>query len=91
MVRPGLAIDEIQHAVMGAAKAIAHQQAVGVADEIAISEEKQFDQVEHRLLRQGLVGSSGAGGRGQAARAGGLAVLSRLALQSISMTASSCA
>ena len=43
------AVDEIQHAMMGAAEIVAQQQPVGVADEIAIGEKQGLDQVEHRL------------------------------------------
>jgi len=42
----GIAIDEMQHAMMGAAEVELLQHLVGVADEIAIGEEQQFDQIE---------------------------------------------
>ena len=50
MVRPGLAVDEMQHPVMGAAEAVVGEDPVGIADEIAIGEEQQFDQVVGRPL-----------------------------------------
>ena len=40
----------MQHAMMGAAETVGLEQPVGVADEIAIGEEQQFDQVEQRRL-----------------------------------------
>ena len=43
------AADKMQDAVMRAAKAVIFEQPVGVADEIPIGEEQEFDQVEHRL------------------------------------------
>ena len=45
----GIAVDEMQHAVMGAAEAELGQHLVGVADEIAIGEEQQLDDVPDRL------------------------------------------
>src|SRR5208282_6447836 len=47
-------IDEIEHAMMGASEVIAQQQPIRIADEVAIGEKEQFDQVEHRLLRDFL-------------------------------------
>ena len=39
------AVDEMQDAVMGAAEAVFGEDAVGIADEIAIGEEQKLDQV----------------------------------------------
>ena len=36
----------MQHAVMGAAEAVIGQDTVGIADEVAIGEEEQLDEVE---------------------------------------------
>ena len=44
----GMPADEMQHAVMSAAEAVGLQHAVRVADEIAIGEIEQLDQVVHR-------------------------------------------
>ena len=45
----GIAIDEVQHAVMSAPEAELRQDLVGVADEIAIGKEEQLDQIPERL------------------------------------------
>ena len=42
----GIAVDEMQHAMMRAAEAELGQHFVGIADEIAIGEEQQLDEVE---------------------------------------------
>ena len=63
MVSPGLAVDEVQHAVMGAAEAVVGEDAVGVADEVAIGEEQQLDQVVGRLARRGCRRSPADGRR----------------------------
>src|SRR6266545_3691666 len=44
-----IAIDEMQYPVMGAAEAEFHQDVVGIADEIAIGEKQQLDDVPDRL------------------------------------------
>ena len=41
--QPGLAVDEMQHPVMGAAEAVVGEDLVGVGGEIAIGEEQQLD------------------------------------------------
>ncbi len=38
-------VDEMQHPVMGAAEANLRQDRIRIADEIAIGEEQQFDQI----------------------------------------------
>ena len=43
-----MTVDEMQHAMMRTPEGEAFEKPVGVADEIAIGEEEQFDQVEHR-------------------------------------------
>ena len=45
----GIAVDEMQHAVMRAAEAELGQHLVGIADEIAIGEEQKLDEVPVRL------------------------------------------
>ena len=45
-----IAVDEMQHAVMRAAEAELGQHLVGVADEIAVGEEQQLDDVPDRLV-----------------------------------------
>ena len=46
----GIAIDEMQHPVMGAPEAEFRQYLVGITDEVAIGEEQELDQVvRHRL------------------------------------------
>ena len=47
----GIAVDEMQHPVMGAAEAELGQHLVRVADEIAIGEKQQLDDVPDRLGR----------------------------------------
>ena len=42
--------DKIEDAMMGAPKSISFEQPIGVADEIAIGEKEQFDQIIHRLF-----------------------------------------
>ena len=54
---PGIAVDEVQHAVMGAAKAFLIQNTVRIAGEIAISEEQGFD-IPIELIMPRLRGSS---------------------------------
>jgi hypothetical protein len=49
-----LPIDEMQHAVMRAPKRQSFQQAIGIADEVSIGKEQQFDKVEHRLLARSI-------------------------------------
>ena len=49
----GIAVDEMQHPVMGAAEAELVQHLVGIADEIAIGEEQKLDDVPDRLGRRG--------------------------------------
>ena len=48
-LQPRIAADEMHHAVMGAAEAERLQHMVGVADEIAIGEKQQLDDVPARL------------------------------------------
>jgi hypothetical protein len=45
-----IAVDEMQHAVVGAAEAELRQHVVGIADEVAIGEEQQLDDVPDGLL-----------------------------------------
>src|SRR5665213_14551 len=45
----GIAVDEMQHTVMGAAEGELAQHLVRIADEIAVSEEQQLDDVPGRL------------------------------------------
>ena len=45
----GMAGDEMQHAVMRAAEAEFGEGLVGVADEVAVGEKQQFDEVPDRL------------------------------------------
>ena len=47
-----IAVDEMQHAVMRAAEAELAQHLVRIADEVAIGEEQQLDDVPDRLLRR---------------------------------------
>ena len=49
-----LAVDEMQDAVMGAPETVLVQDPVGIADEVAIGEEEQLDQVVGRLLGQDI-------------------------------------
>ena len=58
----GIAVDEMQHPVMGAAEAELGEHLVGVADEIAVGEEQQLDDVPDRLRRR-RPGTLGAGRR----------------------------
>ena len=46
----GIAVDEMQHAVMRAAEVGLRQDRVGIGDEVAIGEEQELDQVHHRVL-----------------------------------------
>src|SRR5262245_36373427 len=46
----GIAIDEMQHPVMGAPETEFRQHVVGIADEIPISEEQELDDVPDRLV-----------------------------------------
>ena len=48
-----LAADEMQDAVMGAPEAVFVQDPVGIADEVAVGEEEQLDQVVGRRARPG--------------------------------------
>ena len=48
-LHPRVAIDEMQHPVMGAAEAEFRQHLVGIADEIPIGEEQELDDLPHRL------------------------------------------
>ena len=56
-VRPGLAVDEVQHAVMRPPEAVVGEDPVGVADEVAIGEEQQLDEVVGRLLGERRAGA----------------------------------
>ena len=53
MVRPGWRLDEMQDAVVGAPETVFVQDPVGIADEVAIGEEEQLDQVVGRAARPG--------------------------------------
>ena len=46
---PGIAIDEMQHPMMGAAEAQFEQHLVRIADEIAIGKKQQLDDVPDRV------------------------------------------
>src|SRR5262249_31166905 len=48
-----VAVDKMQHAMVRAAKSKLLQHLVGVADEVAIGEEQEFDEVPDRLRRLG--------------------------------------
>ena len=57
----GIAVDEMQHAVVGAPEAELRQHVVGIADEVAIGEEQELDDVPDRLVRhvpRGLAGGT---------------------------------
>ena len=45
----GMAVDEVQHPVMRPAEAELGQHVVGIADEVAVGEEQQLDEVPDRL------------------------------------------
>ena len=69
----GIAVDEVQHAMVGAAEAEFCQHLVGIADEIAIGEEQKLDEIPARLLRRRarrrldrFGGGAGFPGRGDA-------------------------
>ena len=54
----GIAVDEVQHAVVGAAEAELFQHLVRITDEFTIGEEQKFDEVPARLsIRHGTLGS----------------------------------
>ena len=59
----GIAVDEMQHPVMRAAEPELRQLVVGVADEIAIGEEQQLDDVPDRLGRPRAPRSAPEAGR----------------------------
>ena len=59
-LQSGIAVDEMHHPVMGAAEAEGLQLMVGVADEIAVGEEQQLDDIP----------AQSAGPRGRGARVG---------------------
>ena len=46
----GMAVDEMDDAVMGAAEAVAEQRGVGIGDEVAIGEEEKLDERDLRLV-----------------------------------------
>ena len=50
-----LAVDEVQDPVMGPPETVLVQDPVGIADEVAIGEEEQLDQVVGRLLGQDIL------------------------------------
>ena len=58
----GMAVDEVQHAVVRAAEAELGQDVVGIADEVAIGEEQELDEVPDRLGRTAGAGSRRATG-----------------------------
>ena len=72
---PGMAVDEMQHAVMRAAEAEFGERLVGIADEVAIGEEQQFDQVPDRLAGGRAGAASGVGGREMRRACGGSSYL----------------
>ena len=53
-----IAVDEMQHAVVRAAEAELGQHLVGVADEVAVGEEQELDEVPDRLARRAGAGSA---------------------------------
>jgi len=59
----GVAVDEMQDAMMGAAEAELGQHFIGIADEVAIGEEQELDEVKIGLAGRGLDRSL-AGSRG---------------------------
>jgi len=60
----GIAVDEVEHPMMGAAEAEFSEHVVGVTDKVAVSEEQEFDNVPDRLVRP----VRGIGGAGRALR-----------------------
>ena len=46
----GIAVDEMQHPVMGAAEAELFEHVVGIAHEVAVGEEQELDHVPDRLI-----------------------------------------
>ena len=61
--QPRMAVDEMQHAVVRPAEAEVLQEPVGVADEVAIGEEEQLDQIDTSGARRESGAGSGARGR----------------------------
>jgi hypothetical protein len=68
----GMTIDEVQHAVVGAAEAETLEDVVGVAHEIAIGEEQELDQVDHGLGTGASTGSRRVRRAARALRGGGV-------------------
>lgn len=61
---PGPTADEVQHAMVRAPEIIIFEQAVSVADKVAVSEKEEFDEIEHRFIHANFVRPpSGAGRR----------------------------
>ena len=60
----GIAIDEMQHPMVGAAKAKFGQNIVGIADEVPVGKEQKLDEVPHRLHRPAHVSPAPGPGRG---------------------------
>ena len=63
-LHPGIAVDEMQHPMMGAAEIELGERIVGIADEIPIGEEQKLDDVPNRGA---ILGSPVAGDGGRAA------------------------
>ena len=55
-----VAVDEMQHAVMRAAKPEFGEHLVGIADEVPVGEEQKLDQVPDRLAPPGRPPAAGA-------------------------------
>ena len=56
-----MAVDEVQDPVMGAAEVELGERVVGVAHEVAVREEQEFDDVPDRLGRVGAGLRQGVG------------------------------
>ena len=64
-LQPGIAVDEMQHPVMRPSEPERLQLMVGIADEVAVGEEQELDDIPAQLARPG-----GAGGAFRAPRIG---------------------
>ena len=61
-LHPGIAVDEMQHAMVRPAEAELGQNLIRIADEIAIGEEQKLDEIEIRLAALRVRGSAGRSG-----------------------------
>ena len=60
-LQPGITVDKVNHAVMGAAEAELRQHRIGIANKIAIGEEQQLDDIPAQIagssaLARALIG-----------------------------------